>query len=107
MTITINGTPIVLDWDTILVWALIGLVAGFVASHVALGHGVGLLGDILAGLVGAFVGGFLLSDVFHVSIGIVGHPIISEMVVAFIGAVVLLFIVRLLGGGRSRHKANA
>lgn len=100
MIITINGQLITLDWDTILVWALIGLVAGFVASHVALGRGMGLLGDILAGLVGALVGGFLLSDVLHVSIGISGHPIISEMIVAFIGAAVVLLIVRMLGGGR-------
>ena len=102
MTIAINGTVITLDWDTVLLWALIGLVAGFLASHLAFGRGMGLLGDIVAGLVGALVGGFLLSDVLHVHIGIVGHPIISEMIVAFIGAAAVLIVVRVLGGGRHR-----
>jgi uncharacterized membrane protein YeaQ/YmgE (transglycosylase-associated protein family) len=88
-----------LDFDTILVWILVGLVAGFFASHLALGHGLGLVGDVLVGIVGAFLGGFL-SGVFHWGIVIVGHPIISAMVIAFIGAVVLLLIVRLLGMGR-------
>ena len=88
-----------LDFDTILIWALVGLVAGFAASHLALGHGLGVIGDVLVGIVGAFVGGFL-AGVFHWSITIVGHPIISEMLIAFIGAVILLLIVRLLGMGR-------
>jgi uncharacterized membrane protein YeaQ/YmgE (transglycosylase-associated protein family) len=88
-----------LDFDTILVWILVGLVAGFAASHLALGHGLGIVGDVVVGIVGAFLGGFL-AGVFHWSIVIVGHPIISTMVIAFIGAVVLLLIVRLLGMGR-------
>ena len=49
----------VLDFDTILLWIVIGLVAGFLASHLALGHGLGLVGDLIAGIVGALVGGFL------------------------------------------------
>jgi uncharacterized membrane protein YeaQ/YmgE (transglycosylase-associated protein family) len=95
-----------LDFDTILLWILVGLVAGFLASHLALGHGLGLVGDILVGIVGAFLGG-ILTAAFHWGIVIVGHPIITAMIVAFIGAFVLLFIVRLLGGlGRgSRRRA--
>jgi len=95
-----------LDFDTILVWILVGLVAGFLASHLALGHGLGIVGDVLVGIVGAFLGGFL-AGAFHWSIVIVGHPIISTMLVAFIGAFILLLIVRLLGGlGRgSRRRA--
>ena len=95
-----------LDFDTILVWLLVGLVAGFAASHLALGHGLGIVGDVLIGIVGAFLGGFL-AGAFHWSIVIVGHPILSAMVVAFIGAFLLLFIVRLFGGlGRgSRRRA--
>lgn len=95
-----------LDFDTILLWILVGLVAGFLASHLALGHGLGVVGDVLIGIVGAFLGGFLASA-FHWSISIVGHPIISAMLIAFIGAFILLLIVRLLGGlGRgSRRRA--
>ncbi len=54
MVITINGSTFTLDLDTILIWALVGLVAGFLASHIALGHGLGLLGDIIVGIIGAF-----------------------------------------------------
>ena len=47
---------VTLDPGSILVWALIGLVAGFLASRVMTGHGMGLLGDIVVGVVGAIVG---------------------------------------------------
>jgi|SRR5215471_2418254 len=92
-----------LDFDTILIWLLVGLVAGFVASHVAMGHGLGIVGDIIVGIIGAFLAGFL-SGIFHWSIVIIGHPIISAMIMAFIGAVILLFIVRLLGMGRGASR---
>ena len=86
-----------LDFDTIFVWLLVGLVAGFFASHIALGHGLGVIGDVLVGIVGAFLGGFLASA-FHWGIAIVGHPILTAMLIAFIGAVLLLLVVRLMGG---------
>ncbi len=89
----------VLDFDTLLLWVLVGLVAGFLASHVALGHGLGVIGDVLVGIVGAFLGGFLVG-VFHWGIAIAGPAILTEMLIAFIGAVILLLIVRLLGMGR-------
>jgi uncharacterized membrane protein YeaQ/YmgE (transglycosylase-associated protein family) len=88
-----------LDFDTILIWLLVGLVAGFFASHIALGHGLGIVGDAVVGIIGAFLGGFL-ANAFHWSIVIVGHPIISAMIMAFLGAVILLFIVRIVGMGR-------
>ncbi len=104
MAISINGSTINLDFDTILTWCLIGLVAGFLASRVALGHGLGLFGDIIVGIVGAFLGGFLAS-IFHVNIQVIGHPIISEMVVAFVGAAILLLVVRLFSGGGARRRS--
>ncbi len=88
-----------LDFDTILIWLLVGLVAGFFASHIALGHGLGIVGDAVVGIIGAFLGGFL-ANAFHWSIVIVGHPIISAMIMAFLGAVILLFIVRIFSMGR-------
>lgn len=93
-----------LDFDTILLWLLVGLVAGFLASHVALGHGLGLLGDVVVGIIGALLGGFVLAGMLHWSIVIVGHPIISAMIMAFIGAVILLVIVRILGMGRGARR---
>jgi uncharacterized membrane protein YeaQ/YmgE (transglycosylase-associated protein family) len=108
MVITINGASFTLDLDTILIWALVGLVAGFLASHLALGHGLGLLGDIVVGIIGAFVGGFLLLGVLHLNIGVAGHPLITQMLMAFVGAAVLLLIVRLVGGGgRSSYRRRA
>lgn len=104
MVIMVNGQAFTLDVDTILIWCLVGLVAGFVASHIALGHGLGLLGDIVIGIIGAFIGGFLLMGVFHFSIGVAGHPIISEMIMAFIGAAILLLLVRLMSGGRGYRR---
>src|SRR5258708_4110051 len=74
MVITINGSTFTLDLDTILIWALVGLVAGFLASHIALGHGLGLLGDIIVGIIGAFIGGFFLLGGPPISIGGGGPP---------------------------------
>ena len=101
MVITINGSTFTLDLDTIIIWALVGFVAGFLASHLALGHGLGLLGDIIVGILGAFIGGFLLLGVFHIGVEVAGHPMLTQMLMAFIGAAVLLLVVRLFGGGRS------
>ena len=91
-----------LDMDTVLVWILVGLVAGALASRVALGHGLGLLGDLVAGIVGAFLGG-VLAEVLKIKFSINGHPIITEMIVAFVGAVILLFVLRMLGFGRKHE----
>jgi uncharacterized membrane protein YeaQ/YmgE (transglycosylase-associated protein family) len=107
MVITINGATFTLDLDTILIWALVGLVAGFFASHIALGHGLGLLGDIVVGIIGAFIGGFLLLGVLHISIGVAGHPLITQMLMAFIGAAILLLIVRLFGGRGTGYRRRA
>ena len=90
--------------DTLLIWILVGLVAGFLATHVIFGHGLGLLTDLVVGVLGAIVGGFL-ANYLHVHVAIVGHPIITEMIVAFFGAMVLLLILRLVGVGASRGRA--
>jgi uncharacterized membrane protein YeaQ/YmgE (transglycosylase-associated protein family) len=88
-----------LDTDTIIIWVLVGIVAGALASHVALGHGLGLLGDLVTGIIGAFLGG-VLAEVFKIKFAITGHPIITEIIIAFVGAVILLFVLRMLGFGR-------
>jgi len=106
MSITFNGNAINFDWVTILIWCLIGLVAGFLASRVALGHGLGLFGDIVVGILGAFLAG-LITSIFHINVLVIGSPLVSEMVVAFVGAVILLMIVRLVSGGsRKRRRAT-
>ena len=104
MVISVNGSPVVLDVDNILLWALVGLVAGFLASHVALGHGLGLIWDIVVGVIGAIFGGVVLAGMLHFNIAIAGHPIISAMIMAFLGAVLLLIIFRLVSGGRGYRR---
>lgn len=105
MAISVNGTAINLDLDTILIWCLVGLVAGFLASRVALGHGLDLFGDIIVGILGAFLGGFLAA-IFHINVQVIGHPIISEVVVAFAGSVILLLVVRLFAGAGGRRRVT-
>ncbi len=90
-----------LSIDEVIVWILVGLVAGSLAGRVALGRDLGLLGDMVAGVVGAFLGG-VLAQLFKIHISIAGSAIISEIAVAFVGAVLLLFVLRLFGFGRGR-----
>jgi uncharacterized membrane protein YeaQ/YmgE (transglycosylase-associated protein family) len=83
----------------ILTWLIVGLVAGVLASIVMGGSGYGLIGDIIIGIIGAFVGGWLFRALGTSSpFGGLGGVIF----VAFIGAVVLLFILRLVRGATYR-----
>ncbi len=81
----------------ILIFILVGLVAGFLASRVVLGKGRGWFLDIVIGILGAILGGWL-ADLLHISIG---YGIFGQIVVAFVGALILLILWRLLFG---RHK---
>ena len=76
-----------------VIWFLVvGVVAGWLAGTLVKGGGFGLVGDLVVGIVGAFLGGFLFST-FGVSLG---GGLIGSIIVATVGAVVLLFIVRLI-----------
>lgn len=77
----------------LLTWLIVGLIAGVLASLVMGGSGYGIIGDIVIGIVGAFVGG-LLFDLLEVAPPFGGLP--GTIFVAFIGAVVLLFLLRLV-----------
>jgi uncharacterized membrane protein YeaQ/YmgE (transglycosylase-associated protein family) len=70
---------------------LIGLVAGFLAGQVMKGGGYGVLGDIIVGILGALLGGWLFG-----MLGIGGGGLIGSLVVAFIGACILIWLVRLI-----------
>jgi uncharacterized membrane protein YeaQ/YmgE (transglycosylase-associated protein family) len=75
----------------ILVWLIIGAVAGWLAGLVVKGGGFGLVVDIIVGIVGAFIGGWLAGMV-----GLsLGGGLLGSIITATIGAVVLLFVVRL------------
>jgi uncharacterized membrane protein YeaQ/YmgE (transglycosylase-associated protein family) len=82
----------------ILGWIVLGGLAGWLASLLVRGGGLGILGDIVVGIVGAFIGGFLVNLLGGV--GITGFNFWS-FVVALIGAVVLLWVVRLMSGRRT------
>lgn len=83
----------------ILTWLIVGLVAGLLASYVVGGIGYGLLGDIVVGIVGAFLGSWLF-NALNISAPFSG--LASTIFVAFIGAIVLLLILRAIvpRGGR-------
>ncbi len=84
----------------ILSWIIVGLIAGWLAGVVMRGRGYGLLGDIVIGIVGAVIGGFLAGALFNTPDAINGINI-GSIVVAFLGAIVLIAVVRALPGPSS------
>jgi uncharacterized membrane protein YeaQ/YmgE (transglycosylase-associated protein family) len=78
--------------ETIIIWLVIGAVAGWLAGQIVKGGGFGLVGDIVVGIIGSVVAGWLLPRV-----GLyIGGGFIAEIINAVIGAVVLLIVVRLV-----------
>jgi len=88
-----------MTWETFLIWIAIGLIAGWLASAV-IGGGYGVIGDIVVGVVGAFLGGLIFRGL-HISAPFGGLP--GTIFVAFIGAIVLLAILRLINYARTRR----
>ena len=80
-----------MDIQTLLIIVAIGAVAGWLAGVIMSGSGYGLLGDIVIGIIGAFIGGFLFGLLGFAAVGLIG-----QIISATVGAVVLIFILRLL-----------
>jgi uncharacterized membrane protein YeaQ/YmgE (transglycosylase-associated protein family) len=81
-----------MDVQTIIIWLIVGAIAGWLAGMVVKGGGFGLIGDIVVGIVGAVIAGWLLPR-----LGIViGSGFVAAVIDAFIGAVILLVIVKLI-----------
>ena len=80
-----------MDLTSVLVFLIIGAIAGWLAGIVMKGGGFGLLGDIVVGIVGAFVGGWLFGV-----LGIFAGGLLGAIITAFVGACVLLFVIRLI-----------
>src|SRR5438067_7037701 len=80
-------------------WLVVGLIAGFLASVVMRGGGYGVVGDIIVGLVGALIGGFLAS-----LLGIGAGGFIGTIIIAFIGACILIAILHAVSGGMGRGR---
>lgn len=83
---------------SIIAWIILGLIAGWLASKLWQGHGSGLLMNLILGVVGAFVGGFLFSAVG--GSGVTGFNLWS-LVVAVIGAVVVLWLFSIFSQRRA------
>ena len=78
----------------IIIWLIIGGIAGWLAGLIVEGFGFGLVGNIIVGIIGAFIAGWLLP---RIGIGaIVANGLVNNIIVAFIGAIVLLLILRLI-----------
>ena len=85
----------------ILIWIIVGAIAGFVASKVLSGKGMGLIWDIVVGILGAFLGGWL-AGLAGIKVA-TGTFSVSGLLAAFVGAVILLIIFRAVTGrGRMR-----
>jgi uncharacterized membrane protein YeaQ/YmgE (transglycosylase-associated protein family) len=90
----------IMSLATLLVWIVVGLVAGWLASAVV-GGGFGALGDIVIGIVGSFMGGMIFRGL-HLHAPLAGLP--GTILVAFIGAVALLLVIRLFRGVNTRTR---
>jgi uncharacterized membrane protein YeaQ/YmgE (transglycosylase-associated protein family) len=75
----------------LLWWAIVGLIAGFLAGKVMKGGGFGVIMDIVIGIIGAIIGGWVFG-----LLGIFAGGLIGSIIVAFVGACILLWIVRLI-----------
>jgi uncharacterized membrane protein YeaQ/YmgE (transglycosylase-associated protein family) len=84
---------VVLSPGGIIAWLVVGLIAGWLAGLMMKGSGYGMLGDIIVGLIGSFLGGVMLSYFVEGAAGFWG-----SILVAFIGACVLIFLVRMISG---------
>ena len=79
--------------ESIIIWLIVGAIAGWLAGLVVKGGGFGLIGNIVVGIIGAVIAGWLLPQ-----LGVhLGSGFIASIIDAFIGAVILLVILRLIG----------
>ena len=82
-----------------IAWIFIGVVAGWLTGKLMKGSGFGFIMDMIVGLVGALVGGFIAS---HIGVGGVGeHGLVFSIIIAVFGAVILTWLLRLITRNRS------
>jgi uncharacterized membrane protein YeaQ/YmgE (transglycosylase-associated protein family) len=85
----------------LIAWIIIGVIAGWLTGKLMKGSGFGFFMDMIVGLVGALVGGFVAS---HLGFGTTGqHGMIGSIIIATIGAVILTVILRLISGNRGAN----
>jgi uncharacterized membrane protein YeaQ/YmgE (transglycosylase-associated protein family) len=81
--------------QSVIAWVVIGLLAGWLAGKVSRGRGFGCIANILLGLVGAVLGGWIFTQ-----LGIVRFGFVYSLAAATLGAVILVAIARLFSGGK-------
>ena len=79
----------------LLTWLIVGVIVGWLAGMVIKGKGFGLIGNIVIGVIGALVGGWLAGAVFNIHDPISGFNF-TTFIVAFLGAVLVLYVARLV-----------
>jgi uncharacterized membrane protein YeaQ/YmgE (transglycosylase-associated protein family) len=77
----------------ILIWIIVGIVAGWLAGVVVRGYGLGLVGNLVVGVIGAIIAGWLLPQLGVAFV--VVNPLITAIVYATIGAIILLLVIGL------------
>ena len=89
---------VIVEWERgLLGWILLGLIAGWLAGKIARGRGFGCIGDIVLGLIGSVIGGWLFTK-----LGIVhANTFLFSLAAATVGAVILVSIAHLFFGGRN------
>jgi uncharacterized membrane protein YeaQ/YmgE (transglycosylase-associated protein family) len=88
---------VIVEWQRGLIgWLLIGLVAGWLAGKMARGHGFGCIGDVLIGLIGSVIGGWIFTQlgIFH------ANTFLYSLAAATVGAVLLVSVAHLFFGGK-------
>lgn len=85
----------------LIAWIIIGVVAGWITGKLMKGSGYGFFMDMVVGLIGALIGGFLSSR-FGMG-GVAQHGMIVSILIAVIGAVILTWLVRLASGNRTAN----
>jgi uncharacterized membrane protein YeaQ/YmgE (transglycosylase-associated protein family) len=81
-----------IDTHSLIIWLVVGAIAGWLAGTLIKGGGFGLIGDIIVGIIGAFIGGWL-AGVLNIH---VGTGIIAAIITATVGAAVLILLLRLV-----------
>ena len=87
-----------MNGESLLIFLVVGALAGWLGGIVVKGYGLGLIGDIVVGVIGSFIGGWLF-DHFHI---VHGNGFLGALIGATVGAIILLFILRLVRRGSDR-----
>ena len=85
--------------EALLWWIVVGLIAGFLAGVVMRGGGFGIVGDIVVGILGAIIGGFVAG-----LLGLGASGLVGTIIIAFLGACILIALLRAFSGGYSGRR---